>query len=249
MTSRKSTEQRPYVSLVEAIRVVVRLMSDGNRLAEFMTDEWIKEGYHRWQSERYDDDDPIMVSLYGPDWREWRPKTLAAYGAACGILEKVLRREKITGEGVSCAEPEKGPRAITRAEWSNRQIELRRNLLATPPEVTLTDRPAIRDVQVCVEDLKRECRPHVKALPAAICPPKSNRGVKPLTRNRIVNELLDIMRNGEDCTSRTQTYWANRLKVNCQTYREALAIATERFTVETATSNIIGDPPALPGWQ
>jgi hypothetical protein len=36
-------EPLPWINLLEAIRVVVRLLPDGERLADIMTDEWIKE--------------------------------------------------------------------------------------------------------------------------------------------------------------------------------------------------------------
>jgi hypothetical protein len=228
MTLKKPAEGPPYVSLLEAIRVVVRLMSNGKRLAEFMTDAWIKEGYHRWQSERYDDD-PIMFSLYGSDWREWRPKTLAAYGAACGILEKVLRRENITGEGVSCTEPENGSRPITKKEWSTLQIELKRNLLVTPLHAQLSDRPAIRDVQVRVEDLKRECRAEVKALPAAIRPPKSNTGPKSYKLSRTIEAMLLGLQEGVDYSTWKQESLADEFDASRETCVKALRIAKARL--------------------
>jgi hypothetical protein len=150
-----TTGSRAYVDLFEAIRVVVRLRSDGRQLAAVMTDNWIKGGYWRWNGKA--DDDPTMIDLYGREWRTLLPKVLRAYGAASSILETMLPTGRIGGVGVSCAKEAEGPRKIEPFEWSSLQLELMQNLLATPVGKRLEDFPAIRSVRVCAEDLRREC--------------------------------------------------------------------------------------------
>lgn len=154
-------EPLPYVDLLEAIRVVVRLLADGGQLADVMTDDWIKGGCWRWNGKF--DDDPTMVDLYGHDWREVRPKVLSAYGEASRILETILPLGKVGGVGVSCAREAEGPRKIELFEWSSLQLELLRSLLATPAGKRLEDFPAIRSVRVCTEDLQRESSKVIKA--------------------------------------------------------------------------------------
>ena len=48
------------------------------------------------------------------------------------LLETMLPTGKIDGVGVSCAKEAEGPRKIEPFEWSSLQLELTRNLLATP---------------------------------------------------------------------------------------------------------------------
>ena len=85
---------RPYVDLHEAVRVVVRLMPDGTALASKITNEWIMEGYRRFDAPE-DDPDDFMVRVYGPDWRsgpDWesaRPRVIAAYDAAAESMVRL----------------------------------------------------------------------------------------------------------------------------------------------------------------
>ncbi len=78
---------RPYVDLLEAVRIVVRLMPDGHALASKITNEWIKEGLGRFDAPE-DDPDDYMVRAYGqdwpsrPDWESARRRVIASYEAA-----------------------------------------------------------------------------------------------------------------------------------------------------------------------
>jgi hypothetical protein len=149
---------RPYVDLREAVRVLVRLMqSDGELLAEKMADEWIVGGYLRWNSDNYPDDDPSMIRQYGLEWRVMRQRVVDAYGRAIRVLEKLLASGRVRGVGVSAAGRDIGQRLIEAHEWASHQLEIRRNLLATPTRKEPERLPPILDVLVSAEDLKREC--------------------------------------------------------------------------------------------
>jgi hypothetical protein len=155
-----------FVDLREAVRVVVRLMPDGETLARFMPDAWIKGGIARWAGvvrltpEMIIEgaNDPTMVALYGKDWRAVRPKVVSAYGKACALLDEILPSGKVCGIGVPCAREGELAREIAAHEWSTLSIDLNRNLLATPPSKSFADFPAIRSVTVSMEDIKREVR-------------------------------------------------------------------------------------------
>jgi hypothetical protein len=136
-------------------------MPDGEQLAGVMTDDWIKGGYHRWNGSF--DDDPTMIALYGPNWRTRRPKVRETFFEASRFLETILPLSKVGGIGVSCAKEADGPRKIEPDEWATLELELTRNLLATPNGKRLEDFPAIRSIRVRAEDLRREWRKKQKA--------------------------------------------------------------------------------------
>jgi hypothetical protein len=156
----------PYVDLLEAVRVVVRLMPDGEALASRMTDGWLRGGGRLL----YDSDEytrgAIMAQIYGSDWRTVRPRVVAAYERAVRILERVLSSGRVPGIGVSAVARKNGQRPIEPHEWASRQLHIRDGLLATPPGKWFDTHPRILDVLVSVEDLKRECA-------AIIAPPKA----------------------------------------------------------------------------
>jgi hypothetical protein len=194
---------RPYVDLTKAVRVVVRLMPDGETLARFMPDAWITGRMARWTGVvRLTPDmiveganDPTMVALYGKNWRAVRPKVVKAYSEACALLEEILPSGKVRGKGISCAREGEPRRDITPDEWSSFSIELKRNLLATPPGKNFTDDPAIRSVIVSTEDIKREARALLALLKG------SGRGVKRAavceTIDRLGLEALERMSQKE----------------------------------------------------
>jgi hypothetical protein len=90
--------ERPYVDLHEAIRVVVRLMPDGDALATKITNQWIIEGCGRFDAPD-DAPDDFMVRVYGPNWQsgpDWEsvpPRVIAAYDAAVGLTVRMYGPE------------------------------------------------------------------------------------------------------------------------------------------------------------
>jgi hypothetical protein len=139
-----------YVNSFETVRIVSRLMPDGEALASKMTDEWIKEGYGRWTSDEYPDDAPHMIRMYGPDWRSMRPRVIAAFQDAVRLLNQILPTGRVRGSGVSDAAPEKGVREIAPYEWSSLRLNISRGILEA------AHFPAIRNVLLNREDLIRE---------------------------------------------------------------------------------------------
>jgi hypothetical protein len=139
-----------YVNQFEAVRIVTRLMRDGEALASKMTDEWIKEGYGRWISDRYPDDAPHMIRMYGPDWRSMQPRVIEAFEDAVRLLNQILPTGRVRGSGVSDAAPEKGVREIAPYEWSSLRLNISRGILEA------ARLPAIRNVLLNREDLISE---------------------------------------------------------------------------------------------
>jgi hypothetical protein len=82
------------VDLFEAVRVVVRLMPDGDTLAAKISNEWIMEGHGRFDAPD-DSPDDCMARVYGPDWQSGpdresvRSRVIAAYDAAVGLVVRV----------------------------------------------------------------------------------------------------------------------------------------------------------------
>jgi hypothetical protein len=216
----------PYVDLLGAIRVIVRLMPDGAELAKIMTDDWIKFGYWRGGKEgaRRLDDDPEMIAMYGRDWRRTRPQVLSAMGDARCFLEATLPSGKVGGIGVSCAKEMEGPRKIQLDEWATLQLELTRNLLATPNSKRLEDFPAIRSIRVRTDDLQREWREgHEVTSPPAGAKSNKRRGRTFTYDQQLVRgELFRLMDCHDDFTPADRAW-------NCQArLEEALADFCEK---------------------
>jgi hypothetical protein len=149
-------EWRPYVDLFEAPRVLVRMMPDGDRLAEAMTRRWI-DAFMGVRKD-YDEEE-------GREERREERRRAEAYGKALDLLErKILPSAKVRGEGVCDAEPDRGMRSITEPEWSTLELKIRRGMLDTPPGKKFEHFPALRSVQVNATDLTREAT-------ARLCPP------------------------------------------------------------------------------
>jgi hypothetical protein len=121
-------------------------MPDGEALASRMTDEWIREGYGHWNSDKYPDDAPHMIRLYGPDWRSMRPRVIAAFNEAVRLLNQILPTGRVEGYTTK----KKRERKIKLHEWSSRRLNISRGLLEAP------HLPAIPIVQLNREDLIRE---------------------------------------------------------------------------------------------
>jgi hypothetical protein len=145
---------RPYVDLHEAVRVVMRLMRDGERLAALITDDWIVLGFREWNAANNPANDGSLTQQFGADWRMVRPRAFAAYWRAIGVLEKVLASGRVRGTGVPGAERQAGRRPINREEWGLRRLDIRRGLLTT--SAGREPEPPILDVLLSVDDLKRE---------------------------------------------------------------------------------------------
>jgi hypothetical protein len=141
-----------YVNSFEAVRIVTRLTpDDGEALASKMTDEWIREGYGRWQSDECGDDTllaRLYGRLYGPDWRSMRPRVIAAFNEAVRLLNQILPTGRVRGSGVSAAA--KKQRKIKLYEWSSLRLNISHGILEA------AHLPAIRSVLLNREDLIRE---------------------------------------------------------------------------------------------
>jgi hypothetical protein len=74
----------------------------------------------------------------------------------------VLLKGKVCGFGVCCAKQAEGQRPITEIEWATRRIELKDGLLATPFREKPEHFPAILDIRVNAEDVRRECAKAIK---------------------------------------------------------------------------------------
>jgi hypothetical protein len=175
----KSRNRAPYVDLPEAVRVVVRLMPGGEALAEKMTDRWITGPSRYWDAgltanesagspanepkPDYRDDDALMRSLYGQDWRPMRPRVIDAYRKAVDVLEQVLPSGRVAGFGFLASAHEKGQRPIEPHEWASRELDIRHKRLVAPAGKSPETRPPILDVLVCFEDLQRECAAVIEA--------------------------------------------------------------------------------------
>jgi hypothetical protein len=155
---RPKDNERLYVDLLGAIRVVVRLMPDGGSLADIMTDSWITDPFSSTASTRRDTD-PNMLRQYGNDWPALRMRVVTAYGRACKIVQDVLPKGNVRGWGRSIGE--RVPRAITSAEWGREpngvHIDLERNRLLALFGKSERDFPEVLVTSVSVEDLGREC--------------------------------------------------------------------------------------------
>ena len=175
-------KQSTWIDFREAIRITVRLMPDGDQLAAIMDDNWIgrdldsgKSSYTTlYDGECYAADSPAMVWKYGEDWRKTREKVIKAYNTACAILQDVLSRSIIAGEG-HC-EGENGRRPITESDWAVRDILLSKDILFRKLGTTSTDFPTIIGVRVNAADVRRECakaiaasRPKAKASGISAC--------------------------------------------------------------------------------
>jgi hypothetical protein len=155
-------EPLPWINLLEAIRVVVRLLPDGERLADIMADEWIKESLGLLWRCHGPVDEVWYARIYGEDWGATHDATNRAYKEATEILESVLLKGKVRGFGVCCAKQAEGQRPITEIEWATRRIELKDGLLATPFREKPEHFPAILDIRVNAEDVRRECAKAIK---------------------------------------------------------------------------------------
>jgi hypothetical protein len=153
------TKELPYVDLLEAMRVVVRLMPDGNSLAKIMTDDWIKRDYTRAGTL---DDDPTMIRLYGQTWRDLWPKTLSTFAKAAKVLEVALPSGQVDGIGLPAKAEVR--RKIERDEWSTLRVDLVNSLLDSPIGKRAEDFPPIRGVRVCTKDLRREAAAVIKTM-------------------------------------------------------------------------------------
>ncbi len=171
-----------WIDFREAIRITVRLMPDGDKLAAVMDDNWIARDLDSGRSsystlydgECYAANSPAMVRKYGEDWLKTRKKVIKAYNTACAILQDVLSRSMIAGEG-HC-EGENSRRSITESDWSVRDILLSKDMLFRKPGTASNDFPAIIGVRVNAADVRRECakaiaasRPKAKASGISAC--------------------------------------------------------------------------------
>jgi hypothetical protein len=145
-----------WVDLREAIRITVRLMSNGEQLATFIDDDWIISGGDSYCGEYKDGKNPFMVKRYGEDYQEIQEKVSQAYDIACATLKDVLSRSLIAGEG-HC-EGEIGRRSVTESEWEHQDIQLSRcRLLASRAF------PLITGILIKASDVRRECEKAIAA--------------------------------------------------------------------------------------
>ena len=149
-------KELPYVDLLEAIRIVVRLMPDGARLAGLMDDEWIERSLGILMRCRAPGDESWLTEIYGKDWEATRTATNHACEEAMKVLESVLPKGKVRGQGVCCTKQTEGHRPITEIEWASRRVELKDGLLATPFREKPEHFPAILSVRVNADDVRRE---------------------------------------------------------------------------------------------
>ena len=148
-----------YVDFRESVRVVVRHLPDGELLASKMTDEWIVGLRRFWTGGRVSrrrkrtPKNPLMVGIYGPEWRTLRPEVVAAYERAINLFRSILQTGRVKMLGVTGRRPEEGRRPIERHEWARHSIDVRRGRLAPLDSVGAE----ISGVLVAAEDLQREC--------------------------------------------------------------------------------------------
>jgi len=137
-----------YVTtLIDAVRMAVRLEHDGDRLASFITLGW------QW----YDHPSSIEAT-YGPEGFELFPRAKEAFGSAISWFREVLPQDIIEAEGLHEDTGRIGP--ITKREWGTRYIHFWRNELQHPQLRTRKEYPwikptAIRGDQICVEYRQR----------------------------------------------------------------------------------------------
>jgi hypothetical protein len=180
---------RPYVDLHEAVRVVVRLMPDGDVLAAKMTNEWIVEGYGRFDAPD-DAPDDLMVRVYGADWQSGRDgesvrqRVVAAYDEAARLMvqmygpdwrsiqprviaafwkaEYLLHQILPTSRVEGYGASDDAPsviRKIAPHDWSSLRLNVNRGILEA------AEFPSIRRVQIHRVNLISEVTAH-------LCPPK-----------------------------------------------------------------------------
>jgi hypothetical protein len=179
----------PFVDLFEGVRVVVRLMPNGDKLACKITNDWIMLGIGRFDAPD-DDPDDYMVRVYGPDWQSEpdgesvRRRVIAAYDDAVGRMvrlygpdwrstqpsviaayrktERLLHEILPTGcvEGYGASDDAPGAiRKIGLHEWSSLRLNINHGILEG------VEFPSIRRVRINRENLTSEAT-------VRLCPPK-----------------------------------------------------------------------------
>ena len=135
-------------TLIDAVRLAVRLEGDGDRLALFIT-------VHGW--ERYGEPEYIIATR-GLEGVELFPRARKAYESALAWFREVLPQGIIEAEGLHEDTGRIGP--ITKLEWETRYIDFWRNELQHAARRTRKEYPwikptAIRADQICAEYRKR----------------------------------------------------------------------------------------------
>jgi hypothetical protein len=150
----------------------VRLMSDGDRLAGFMTNEWVDAGGDRYRGEyTKETENPFLLAKYGADWRETHQKVSDAWEIARVAFDHALSQGGIAGEGRYEGESR---RPITAREWEEDKTIIRDNKLLSTRYF-----PQITDVLVKAADVRLQCRKIIERsnpemlAPAPDDPPKA----------------------------------------------------------------------------
>ena len=161
---RNSATQLPFVDLCEAVRMIVRLMNDGNHLASFMTDQWIQGGarllYGSVESAsgsathaKYGPDhDAIMKQMYGPAWRDVMPRVKGAFGDAKNSLTQILQTGSVPGVAIS----NDVHRDVKIHEWASRQLSVEKGALLPPAGKSIGAYPVLLDVRVSTKELSEK---------------------------------------------------------------------------------------------
>jgi hypothetical protein len=126
------TERLPYISVYEAVRLIVAMLPGGEPSAPTLTDEWIRGGY-------------ASVEPQGS-------KLVASYREAIELLAQASRSPNVRITGVSASRRDDGRREI-RDEERGLRLEMRRALFATPFGGDPNSFPAFLDPLICAEDL------------------------------------------------------------------------------------------------
>jgi len=155
------TERLP--SPREAVLIVVPLLPDGKHLAGFMTDKWFFYGCHSRCGKDYspDHEQPLMVEVYGTDWREVHPKVFAAYRTARERLVGLLNQGKIDGKGRHCTE--EGRREITDYEWKNGYLDVEKGELSHKQGEAAADFRMIISIVLNPDVVRREASKAIAA--------------------------------------------------------------------------------------
>jgi hypothetical protein len=224
------TEHPKWVDLREAIRTVVRLMPDGDRLADFMSEKWIVAGgdaYTAADDDYKDGKNPWMTARYGEEWQETRKKVREAYDFARSTLKGVLSRCQIAGEG-QC-DGEMGRRLITEREWEDGIVSWRDGRL-----LSQRDLPALNHVLLKAAAVKLECtraleasRPEMLAVQIAV----------------VATSATPLQQDISDLPEQPQEEWLGRKEA--ARYLATIGYPVKPKTLDNwaAKNNALGGPP------
>ncbi len=124
-------ESLPYITVYEAVRLIVAMLPGGEPFPPTLTDEWIRGGYAMEEPEG--------------------SKLVAIYREAVDLLKRAVRSPDVRITGVSASRRADGRREI-RDEERGLRLEMRWGLFRGDATIA----PAFLDPLICADALKRE---------------------------------------------------------------------------------------------